>query len=129
MDGPQFEAHQRIQQMSAETVEQYTSPFTGEVYRGGVCLTASETSDQRNHQLVGTGSAVSPIVLCLSAQGYRQDRSDDHATLDGLKPFPSLVRLCLATRLGRSLPGASQAGARTLRPVSQATGVSALPHT
>ena len=35
--------------------------------------------------MVGTGSAVSPFILCLSAQGYRQDRSDDHAALDGLK--------------------------------------------
>jgi hypothetical protein len=35
--------------------------------------------------VVGTGSAVSPFILCLSAQGYRQDRSDDHVTLDGLK--------------------------------------------
>jgi len=51
-----------------------------------VRITASETSDQRNRWVVvGTGSAVSPIILCLSAQGYRQDRSDDHATLDGLK--------------------------------------------
>jgi hypothetical protein len=35
--------------------------------------------------VVGTGSAVSPLNFCLSAQGYRQDRSDDRATLDGLK--------------------------------------------
>ena len=37
--------------------------------------------------VVGTGSAVSPLNFCLSAQGSRQDRSDDHATLDGLKLF------------------------------------------
>ena len=37
--------------------------------------------------VVGTGSAVSPLNFCLSAQGCRQDRSDDHATLDGLKLF------------------------------------------
>jgi hypothetical protein len=37
--------------------------------------------------MVGTGSAVSPLNFRLSAQGYRQDRSDDHATLDGLKLF------------------------------------------
>jgi hypothetical protein len=44
--------------------------------------------------VVGTGSAVSPSNFCLSAQGCRQDRSDDHATLDGLKRFrlsPGLV--------------------------------------
>jgi hypothetical protein len=35
--------------------------------------------------VVGTGSAVSPLNFCLSAQGTRQDRSDDRATLDGLK--------------------------------------------
>jgi hypothetical protein len=35
--------------------------------------------------VVGTGSAVSPITFCLSAQGNRQDRSDDRAALDGLK--------------------------------------------
>jgi hypothetical protein len=35
--------------------------------------------------VVGTGSAVSPFNFCLSAQGCRQDRSDDPATLDGLK--------------------------------------------
>jgi hypothetical protein len=35
--------------------------------------------------VVGAGSAVSPLNFCLSAQGYRQDRSDDRATLDGLK--------------------------------------------
>jgi hypothetical protein len=50
-----------------------------------VRLTASETSDQKNHLVVGTGSAVSPITFCLSAQGDWQDRSDDCATLDGLK--------------------------------------------
>jgi hypothetical protein len=44
---------------------------------------------------VGTGSAVSPLNFCLSAQGYRQDRSDDHATLDGLK----LSRLSSGFRL------------------------------
>ena len=44
--------------------------------------------------VVGTGSAVSPFNFGLSAQGYRQDRSDNHATLDGLKRFrlsPGLV--------------------------------------
>jgi hypothetical protein len=35
--------------------------------------------------VVGTGSAVTPLNFCLSAQGNRQDRSDDRATLDGLK--------------------------------------------
>jgi hypothetical protein len=35
--------------------------------------------------VVGTGSAVSPLNFCLSAQGCGQDRSDDRATLDGLK--------------------------------------------
>ena len=57
-------------------------------------LTASDTSDQKNHSVVGTGSAVSPLNFCLSAQGNRQDRSDDRATLDGLKRFrlsPGLV--------------------------------------
>ena len=37
--------------------------------------------------MFGTGSAVSPFNFCLSAQGCWQDRSDDHATLDGLKRF------------------------------------------
>ena len=44
--------------------------------------------------VVGTGSAVSPPNFCLSARGCRQDRSDDRATLDGLKLFrllPGLV--------------------------------------
>jgi hypothetical protein len=36
-------------------------------------------------RVVGTGSAVSPVILCLSARGDRQDRSDDRATLDGIK--------------------------------------------
>ena len=81
--------------------------------------------------MIGTGSAVSPINFCLSAQGSRHDRSDDHATLDGLK----LSRLSsgLVTdraRFGRSLPGVRQVRVtQTLRPVSQATGVSAVPHT
>jgi hypothetical protein len=35
--------------------------------------------------MVGTGSAVSSPYFCLSAQGCWQDRSDDRATLDGLK--------------------------------------------
>jgi hypothetical protein len=76
-------------------VERYTSPFTGEVIQKVVRLTASDTSDQKDHSLVvGTGSAVSPFNFRLSAQGSRQDRSDDHATLDGLKRFrlsPGLV--------------------------------------
>ena len=37
--------------------------------------------------MVGTGSAVSPVIFCLSAQGLGIDRSDDRATLDGLKLF------------------------------------------
>ena len=37
--------------------------------------------------VVGTGSAVRPVTLCLSAQGSRHDRSNDRATLDGLKLF------------------------------------------
>jgi hypothetical protein len=44
--------------------------------------------------VVGAGSAVSPFNFCLYAQGCRQDRSDDRATLDGLKRFrlsPGLV--------------------------------------
>jgi hypothetical protein len=81
--------------------------------------------------VVGAGSAVSPINFCLSAQGKRQDRSDDHATLDGLKRF-RLSRAWFSdrARFGRSLPGVRQVRVtRTLRPVSQATGVSAVPHT
>jgi hypothetical protein len=35
--------------------------------------------------VIRAGSAVSPLNFCLSAQGYQQDRSDDRATLDGLK--------------------------------------------
>jgi hypothetical protein len=57
-------------------------------------LTASDTSDQKDALVVGTGSAVNPLNFCLSAQGYRQDRSDYRATLDGLKLFrllPSLL--------------------------------------
>src|SRR6516165_3879791 len=34
-----------------------------------------------------SGSAVRPVILCLSAQGSRHDRSNDRATLDGLKLF------------------------------------------
>ena len=81
--------------------------------------------------MVGAGSAVSPINFCLSAQGKRQARSDDHATLDGLKRF-RLSRAWISdrARFGRSLPGVRQVRVtRTLRPVSQATGVSAVPHT
>jgi hypothetical protein len=47
--------------------------------------------------VAGTGSAVSPINFCLSAQGNRQDRSDDHATLDGLTRFRLSPGLVLAT--------------------------------
>jgi len=81
--------------------------------------------------VVGTGSAVSPFNFCLSAQGNQQDRSDDHATLDGLKRFRlSRARFNDRARFGRSLPGVRQVRVtRTLRPVSQATGVSAVPHT
>jgi hypothetical protein len=81
--------------------------------------------------VVGTGSAVSPLNFCLSAQGYRQDRSDDHATLDGLKlPVSRRGWFSDRARFGRSLPGVRQVRVtRTLRPVSQATGVSAVPHT
>ena len=35
--------------------------------------------------VVGAGSAVSPVILCFSARGNRQDRSDDRTTLDGIK--------------------------------------------
>jgi hypothetical protein len=82
--------------------------------------------------VVGTGSAVSPVItLCLSAQGYRQDRSDDHATLDGIK-LSRLSSGLVTDRacFGPSLPGRHQARVtQMLRPVSQATGVSAVPHT
>jgi hypothetical protein len=42
---------------------------------------------RRTTRVVGTGSAVSPSYFCLSAQGNWLDRSDDRATLDGLKLF------------------------------------------
>jgi hypothetical protein len=70
-----------VRKRLSDTLRPLQAKCIAEVVR----LTATETPDQRNHQLVGTGSAVSPIIRCLSAQGYRQDRSDDHATLDGLK--------------------------------------------
>jgi hypothetical protein len=81
--------------------------------------------------VVGTGSAVSPFNFCLSAQGRQQDRSDNHATLDGLQLFRlSRVWFSDRARFGRSLPGVHQVRVtQTLRPVSQATGVSAVPHT
>ena len=81
--------------------------------------------------MVGTGSAVSPFNFGLSAQGYRQDRSDDHATLDGLKrsrlSLSLVYRPCpLWSFIARSASGRVT---QTIRPVSQATGVSAVPHT
>jgi hypothetical protein len=81
--------------------------------------------------VVGAGSAVSPINFCLSAQGCRQDRSDDRATLDGLQLFRlSWAWFSDRARFGRSLLGVRQVRVtRTLRPVSLATGVSAVPHT
>jgi hypothetical protein len=81
--------------------------------------------------VVGTGSAVSPLNFYLSAQGYRQDRSDDHAALDGVSVSVSRrAWFSDRARFGRSLPGVRQVRVtRTLRPVSQATGVSAVPHT
>jgi hypothetical protein len=44
--------------------------LSGEAGPEIVRRTASETSEQRNHrEVVGTGSAVSPVILCLSARG------------------------------------------------------------
>jgi hypothetical protein len=51
-----------------------------------VCvIAASDTSDQRSHAVAGTGSAVRPLTPLLVYAGSRLDRSDDRATLDGLK--------------------------------------------
>jgi hypothetical protein len=83
--------------------------------------------------VVGTGSAVSPVyLLCLSAQSWRQDRSVDLPPFDGLKAFPSLVRLCLPTApaLVVHFQGTRLVElTRMPRPVSQTTGISAVPHT
>jgi hypothetical protein len=67
----------------------YTSPFTGEVIQTVVRLTASDTSDQKDHSRGRDRQCGEPLNFCLSAQGSRQDRSDDRATLDG----PKLSRL------------------------------------
>jgi hypothetical protein len=72
---------------------------------------ASDTSDQRNHSS-WSGRAVrfAPVTLCLSAQGLQHDRSDDHATPDGLKHFRlSQAWISDRARFGRSLPGVHQA--------------------
>ena len=59
---------------------------------------ASDTSDQRNHwEVVGTGSAVSPVypLLICARVGGKTDPTICH--LQRFKAFPSLVRLGLAT--------------------------------
>ena len=43
------------------------------------------TSDQRNHGVVGTGGAVRPLTLCLSAQGPRWTDPTIAPAFDGLK--------------------------------------------
>ena len=66
--------------------ERYTSPFTGEVHPDSRASNGfGNIGSEEPLIVVGTGSAVSPLNFCLSAQGSRQDRSDDRATLDGLK--------------------------------------------
>ena len=92
---------------------------------GIVRITASETSDQRNHLVVGTGSAVSPVSPLLVCAGLpaRPIRRSCHPRR--FTAFPSLVGLGLATvpalvvhfqeRIRPGRPGC-------FRPVSQATG-------
>src|SRR5207244_8261708 len=48
-------------------------------------ITALVTSDQRNHGVVGTGGAVRPFTLCLSAQGPRWTDPTIAPAFDGVK--------------------------------------------
>jgi hypothetical protein len=86
-------------------------PLQAKRIRTVVRLTASDTSDQKNHSRGWDRQCGEPLTFCLSAQGNRQDRSDDHATLDGLKRF-RLSRAWFSdrARFGRSLPGVRQVG-------------------
>jgi hypothetical protein len=68
---------------------------TGKVLR--LRLAASTASDQRDHVVVGTGSAIRPITPLLVCAGSWRDRSDDRATLDGLKLF-RLARAWISDR-------------------------------
>jgi hypothetical protein len=97
-----------------------------------VRITASETSDQKNHwMVVGTGSAVSPVSLLLICASWRHDRSDDHAPFDGLKHSRLSSGLVSRPCPPGSFIARNESGrvARMLRPVSQTTGISAVPHT
>ena len=57
--------------------------------------------------MVGTGGAVRPFTLCLSAQGPRCTDPTIAPAFDGLKVFPSLAGLSIA-RFGLSLVQACQ---------------------
>jgi hypothetical protein len=76
-------------------------------------------------------SAVSPFPLCLSGQGCWQDRSDDRATLDGLKRFRLLSGLVwrpcpLWSFIARNASGQGDPDAPT---GVSGHRVSAVPHT
>jgi hypothetical protein len=66
------------------------------------------TSDQRNHGVVGTGGAVRPFTLCLSAQGPRCTDPTIAPAFDGLKISVSRR----AKFIDRSLLGSSFLGPR-----------------
>jgi hypothetical protein len=81
--------------------------------------------------MVGTGSAVSPVSPLLVCAKLATGPIRRSATLRRSKVFPSLVRLCLATApaLVVHCQERIRSGDRMLRPVSQTTGISAVPHT
>src|SRR5690348_268146 len=76
--------------------------------------------------VVGTGGAVRPLTLCLSAQGRRWTDPTIAPAFDGLKISVSReVEFSDRSLAWVVIPWTPQRG---VQPVSQPTGISALPH-
>jgi hypothetical protein len=76
--------------------------------------------------VVGTGGAVRPLTLCLSAQGPRWTDPTIAPAFDGLKYFRlSQGKVSRPLPASVVIPWTSQ---REVQPASQSAGVSAVPH-
>ena len=70
----------------------HTLPVKAKVHLDTLRPAASTHRISGTTLVVGTGVAVCPVTLCLSAR-LLMDRSDDHISLRRFKVFPSLAGL------------------------------------
>jgi hypothetical protein len=108
---------------SAVAVGRHTSPVTTK--RASICVQRRSAHRIRGTTVVvGTGGAVRPVTLCLSAQGLRWTDPTIAPAFDGLK----YSRLSQGKFIDHSLLGSSlRTSQREVQPASQSAGFRSAP--